>query len=370
MPASLAPRPAVQPPVSREDLEHVLEHTGSIWKVLAGARIFITGGTGFVGRWLLESLLHANDCLNLKVAATVLTRNPDRFEMQSPHLASHAAIEFLKGDAGSFAFPNGDFPFVIHAATERSFPSDAIHPNSTFDLDVAATRRVLEFASLHGTRRLLFTSSGAAYGPQPPELANIPEDYNGAPSTTAEGSAYGQAKRVSEFLCTMYARQFGFDALIARLFAFVGPYLPLDENFAVGNFVGDVLEGRPIRVKGDGTPYRSYLYAADLAAWLWTILTKGESARPYNVGSGEPISIADVARTVAVVGERRSRVEILSRPVAGMPALRYVPSVERAQEELGLKPRIQFEEGIRRTLNWAASPPIYGQNLMREGKAT
>ncbi len=122
-------------------------------------------------------------------------------------------------------------------------------------------------------------------GNSPPELTHIPEDYAGAPPTTDSTSAYGQAKRASEFLCTMYARQFGFAAVIARLFAFAGPYLPLNLNFAIGNFMRDVLAGGPVRIAGDGTPYRSYLYAADLAVWLLTFLIKGKSARPYNVGS-------------------------------------------------------------------------------------
>ena len=83
-------------------------------------------------------------------------------------------------------------------------------------------------------------------------MTHIAEDYAGAPSTVDTGSAYGQAKRVSEFMSTMYGRTYGFDAIIARLFAFVGPLLPLDANYAVGNFVRDVLGGGPVRIAGDG----------------------------------------------------------------------------------------------------------------------
>jgi dTDP-glucose 4,6-dehydratase len=213
------------------DLDHALEHVGDAWQALAGARLFITGGTGFVGKWLIESLLWASDRLNLGVSATVLTRNPDRFRAQSPQLAGHPALALLKGDVQSFDFPAGEFPFVIHAATERYFEPDVARPLSTFDLDLEGTRRVLEFARAHGARRLLFTSSGAVYGKQPPDLTHIPEDYAGAPLTTDTGSAYGQAKRASEFLCAMYARQYGFAALIARMFAFVGPHLPRPTDF-------------------------------------------------------------------------------------------------------------------------------------------
>ena len=299
------------------DRDHILAHTAGLWSDLRGSSVFITGGTGFVGTWLLESLACADDAFSLGVKATVITRNPEAFVQKSPHLAAHRALTLVEADVCSFPYPEGEFPFVIHAATERYFAAVPEHPLSTFDRDIKATRRVLEFARTHGTRRLLFTSSGAIYGKQPPGLTHIPEDYAGAPSTMDLQSPYGQGKRISEWMCAMYAAQYGLDTLIARLFAFVGPGLPLDANFAVGNFIRDAMQGGPIRIAGDGTPYRSYLYAADLAIWLWTILLKGTSCRPYNVGSAQEITIADLAKTVADNTRPGIPIEIACRLVPG-----------------------------------------------------
>jgi dTDP-glucose 4,6-dehydratase len=335
-----------------EDLDHILEHAGDPLRTLAGARLFITGGTGFVGKWLVESLLWANDRLNLGVSAVLLTRHPDRFLAKSPHLAEHPAVRLLHGNVSNFEFPSGEFPYVIHAATEPHFDPSPQHPLGTFDPDIDGTRRVLEFARTHGVHRLLFTSSGAVYGKQPPDLTHVPEEYTGAPSTLDNCSAYGQVKRVSEFMCSMYARQYGFSALIARLFAFVGPHLPLDINFAIGNFIRDVLAGHAIRLNGDGTPYRSYLYAADLAIWLWTILVEGESAHPYNVGSPEAVTILDLARTVAPLTKPQTAIEIATQAQPAVRPTRYVPRTTRAEQELGLHNRIRVAEGIRRTFNW------------------
>jgi dTDP-glucose 4,6-dehydratase len=344
----------------QRDLDHILGHTEGLWDDLRGEAVFVTGGTGFVGTWLLESLLAANDRLGLRARAVVLTRDPKRFVEGSPHVAQHPSVDLLRGNQTDFAFPEGRFPFVIHAATETAVDVRSERPLGAFGSNVDGTRRVLEFARLHGVRRFLLTSSGSVYGRQPPELTHVPEDYAGAPATIDAGSAYGHAKRVSEFMAAMYGRIYGFEATIGRLFAFVGPLLPLDANFAVGNFIGDALHGGPVRIAGDGTPYRSYLYAADLAIWLWTVLLRGKGARPYNVGSPEALTIAELARTVIRVVAPDARVEIAVKPVPGAAPARYVPNTARAEQELGLRSLISIEEGIRRTSSWHRESAVLG----------
>jgi len=334
-----------------QDLDHVLEHTEGLWEQLRREPVFMTGGTGFVGRWLLESLLWISDRLGLDVRVTALTRDPERFTKSAPHLASHAGLRLLRGNVVDFDFPDHTYPFVIHAATERITAPTLEQPLGSFAADERGTRRVLEFACSHRTRRLLFTSSGAVYGRQPSQVLNVPEEYTGAPATVDIGATYAHAKRISEFMCASYGSAHQFDVVIARLFAFVGPLLPLDTNYAVGNFIRDVIGGGPIRIAGDGTPYRSYLYSADLAIWLWTMLFRGKAAFPYNVGASTALSIAQLARTVAEATGAEVRIEIAHRPEPGQAPERYVPDTTRARE-LGLRPLISVDEGIRRTVSW------------------
>jgi nucleoside-diphosphate-sugar epimerase len=331
------------------DLDEVLQRTKDLWEPLRGSSLFVTGGTGFVGTWLNETLCWADSELNLGIRIVLLTRDPDAFRRKAPAVADHSGVEFIVGDATSFDFPTGKFKYVIHAATESSKAATPEHPDATFATAVAATKRVLEFAAQASTERFMFTSSGAVYGTQPLDLAAMSEDYPGAPSPMDAKSAYGQAKRASEFLCAMYARQYGFDALIARLFAFVGPYLPLD-NFAVGNFIKNVRDGKAIRIESDGSTARSYLYGADMAVWLWTILLRGQSFRPYNVGGSTPISIRQLAEKVAAVAGNDTSVEVLGLP--GVPATRYIPDTLRARTELQLKEHVRLEEALKRTLSW------------------
>jgi nucleoside-diphosphate-sugar epimerase len=334
------------------DLDHILAYTGTLWEELRGGRLFITGGTGFFGCWLLESLLWANAKYDLNAQATVLSRNPEAFARKAPHLAGNPAITLHQGDIQNFAFPAGHFTHVIHAATEASAKLNAEAPLVMLDTIVNGTRRALEFAVASGARKFLFTSSGAVYGTQPPDILNIFEDYPGAPDPMDPRAAYGNGKRIAEHLCALFAKQHGLETKIARCYAFVGPYLPLDIHFAIGNFIRDALRGGPICVNGDGTPFRSYLYAADLAIWLWTILFKGETGRPYNVGTEEGLPIAQIARLVADSVTPVCRVEIAREPTPGTAAPRYVPATRRARCELGLECWVPLADAIRKTEMW------------------
>ena len=335
------------------DLEHVLAHTAPVWRELNGARIFITGGTGFFGCWLLESLAFARDRLNLDIAATVLTRSPEAFRGKAPHLAGHPAIRLAAGDVRGLKLDNERFTHVIHAATEATPALNRDRPMEMLESIAEGTRRTLDFAAACGARRFLLTSSGAVYGSQPPDLTHLPETYAGAPDTCDPQWAYAEGKRMAEMLCAIWHRRHGLECVIARGFAFVGPFLPLDAHFAVGNFIGNCLRGESVEIRGDGTPHRSYLYAADLAIWLWTLLARGTPMRPYNVGSERDVTIAELAHIVAATLGRPNDVKIAGVPTPGAPAERYVPSTARARAELGLQEHIGLEESIRRTAAWA-----------------
>ena len=334
------------------DLDHILEHTRDLWDELRGQRIFITGGTGFFGCWLLESFIWANEKLNLKASAWVLSRNPEAFHHKAPHLATHPSMRFQRGEMHTFEFPDGEFSHIIHAATDTAHSPKIKAPLTLFDLNIQGTHHMLEFASTCGAVKFLFTSSGAVYGNQPAEIIHLPEDYNGAPMTVDIRSAYGQSKRASEFLCAAYAQNSGLRTMIARCFAFVGPWLPLDSNYAIGNFIRDALNVDPITILGDGTPRRSYLYAADLAIWLWTILFKGQSSHPYNVGSEDDLSIYNLAQEVTESLSIQVPINIAKKVVQNQPVERYVPSTQRARAELGLVAYINLADAIRRTAHW------------------
>jgi nucleoside-diphosphate-sugar epimerase len=341
-------------PLPREDLELVLEQTALLWEEARGQRIFLTGGTGFIGCWLVESFCHINQALNLGARMVVLTRDPPAFTAKCPHLTANAALVLHRGDVRSFTFPDGEFAYIIHAATDTIAKALADVRLHTFSTIVGGTERALQFAVAASVRKFLLTSSGAVYGQQPPGITHVPESYPGSPSPVDPASVYGEGKRTAELLCALHQQAGRLDCKIARCWAFCGPHLPLDQHFAVGNFIADVLAGRAIDIKGDGTPRRSYLYAAELAVWLWTILFRAPSLVPINVGSAHDVSILELAQTVAITLNPQTEIRVARPAVAGAAPLRYVPCVDRAGEVLGLRQIIGLEECIRRTAKWYA----------------
>ena len=334
------------PPLPKEDLEHVLAHTRPHWEHLRGGRIFVTGATGFFGIWLLESFAFTNRILDLGAKLVGLSRNPEAFYIKAPHLAQESSIALHRGDVRDFDFPRGSFTHVIHAGTTSSAP---VPPSEMLDTIIRGTKRTLEFAVAAGAKRFLYVSSGAVYGKQPPEITHIPETYLGSPNPMDPNSAYGEGKRVGELLCAIARQEHGLEATIARCFAFVGPHLPLDAHFAIGNFIRDAIKGEPIKVK-NASPYRSYLYASDLTVWLWTILFKGKPCRPYHVGSDQEISINDLAATVANLTEGGSLLSPSSNPIASIS--RYVPATQGIASELALEEVIKLRDALRKTTNY------------------
>ncbi len=163
------------------------------------------------------------------------------------------------------------------------------------------TRHILNFAKKCKCKKFLYLSSGAVYGYQPPNMKKITEDSVMAPKTNNkdfDNSALGQSKRMAELLVTIYSQKNYFKTNIARCFSFVGPLIPLDIHYAIGNFLKNAILQQSTYIKSDGQAVRSYMYMTDLTTWIWKILFKGKNSESYNVGSEEEIKIKDIAKLI------------------------------------------------------------------------
>lgn len=335
-------------PLLKQDLEHVLAQGKPAWLALTGCQLFLTGGTGFFGKWFLESIAYANDTLGCKIRATVLTRSSASFLENMPHLAYRKEFSWLDGDASTFKFPYGSFDYVLHLATFTSAYLEKIQPSEMLSQKLTATKHILDFARHSGARRILVTSSGAVYGQQPAELERICEGHATAPNPLLPGSAYGNGKRLVEQLCSVAE---DLDCVIARCFSFLGPHLPLEARYAAGNFLRDAITGGPIKVLGDGTAIRSYLYPADLVPWLLHLLIRGERGQAYNVGSQHPVTTKDLALKIASSLSSPLDVHVKEQQQT-LQCSRYVPDTTYSHESLGISECIDLDSAIHRTLHW------------------
>lgn len=347
-------------PLDKRDLDHILEYATPQLVELSEGRLFLTGATGLFGSWLLESLAHAQLELGLKFDVQFLSRDPDRFLAQHPFLKTIHRLSGLRGDIRSFTSPDGaSFSHMIHGAATSARETFVGEPAlKKFDTVSAGTRNTLDFAARSRVAKFLYLSSGAVYDVRG-LYAHEPlsETFSGAPDPILPSSALGLAKRTAEFFCATYSQQSLLKSIkVARCFSFIGPKIPLDIHYAVGNFIADGLARRPVTIRGTGRDVRSYLYLSDLVVWLLTILCSDDQFEVYNVGSEDARSIYDVAMMVASCFCPATSVITKNShtPETSAPSY-YVPSTMRAQEKLKLIARIGFEDGVRRTVSYYSS---------------
>lgn len=338
-----------------QDFAQIGNLARSSFDQLKDSHIFLTGGTGFIGTWVLEAIRFVNENQGANIRVTILTRNPENFHLKYPHLFEHPNFHYLAGDVVNLPYESlktaSQFTHLIHAATDASAELNEINPLRMFDTVVLGTRQILDFAVKEKISKVLYLSSGAVYGQQAPGVDFVSEASMSAPDCLNPKNTYAEGKRASEMLCAIYSKQFGCHIVIARIFALLGPLLNLDIHFAAGNFIRDAISGKKISVSGDGRPERSYLYPLDLVVWLLAMLTHGKSGAAYNAGSEEGISIADLAKlTSSLIGNHGY--EILGLTDSGWNPGRYVPSSEHIRDQLGVKQTVSLADAIKRTAYW------------------
>jgi len=324
------------------DIDHILRSAAGDFDALRSKSLFLTGGTGFFGKWLLGSLVAANDELDLDLKITVLSRDPAAFTRHYPQVDQVPALSFVQGHVADFSPVDARFDFILHAAADTTAVTTEAEERERTRTIVGGTQRMLDLAHKSGAQRLLNVSSGAVYGAFTSQLTGAKEDDYAAAQPLMP---YAAAKREAEQLCA----ESNLDFVTARAFAFLGPHLPLDAHFAAGNFLRDAHRGGPIIVRGDGTALRSYLHPADLVVWLVRMLARGQRGRTYNVGSDETVTTAQLARLMAEAVQPKPEVIIQSAQPQG-PQNIYLPDITRARTELNLDVAIPLPDAIARTL--------------------
>jgi dTDP-glucose 4,6-dehydratase len=315
--------------------------------------LVVTGGTGFLGKWLAESVATLNDAFGFGIECHLVARNIHRFSTDCPHLCNRKDLVLKRDDVRYMSELPRETSWVVHAAATPDNREHASHPVEVMSTISEGTTNALRLVSrLSQLRMFLNVSSGLVYGQQPLDLEKITESAQGSLSCSEPAAAYAEAKRFAETLCAAMRTQGHIPVSTVRPFSFVGPYQSLETPWAINNFLRDSLRGGAIRVLGNGKTVRSYMHGADFAAWVLTILVNSKSGRVYNVGNPEPTCIEDAARMVSSCFSPKPEI-IVGSSVNSYPHVsRFVPDVTAAQNDFGLTLAHSAQQAIERTVAW------------------
>lgn len=357
--------------VVRHDLDDIASRLDSEFAAMSGRTLFISGAAGFLGYYLVQSVLHWNRSHPEKPPVSLIAG--DNFIRGVPGwltaLDSDPALVRLRHDVTE-PLPEyvGNLDFIIHAASIASPIYYRMHPIETMDANVNGLRLLLDRwhrqqDNGHPISGFLFFSTSEIYGDPTPDHIPTPETYRGNVSCTGPRACYDESKRYGETLCVNFARQYGMPVACARPFNNYGPGLKITDRRVIPDFARDLFAGKDLVLLSDGTPTRTFCYITDAVVGYYKILVHGRAGEAYNIGNEKPeISmltlaqmLTDAARGLFGYDGRVVRKESVDRDYLTDNPQRRCPDITKARAELGFEPVIPIEEGLRRTLLWYQS---------------
>lgn len=350
-----------------EDLSDMATRLAAEFGKLSGKKLLIVGGGGFLGYYLVQAPLAWN---RLNKGAAIDVTVYDNWIRGTPSwldgLKTDPHLELVTHDITN-PVPSGapDFDFIIHAASIASPIYYRKHPIETMDANVNGLRHLLEYAlkqkkSGKPLSGFLFYSTSEIYGDPTPENIPTAETYRGHVSCTGPRACYDESKRYGETLCVNFAHQYDLPITMARPFNNYGPGLKISDRRVLPDFARDVFAGRDIVMLSDGSATRTFCYITDAIVGYYKILANGRKGEPYNIGTDKPeVPMAQLAESVVKLAEKHwdytGRVVKQISPdkdyLVDNPN-RRCPVIDKARNELGYEPTIDFEDGLERALIW------------------
>jgi nucleoside-diphosphate-sugar epimerase len=334
--------------ILEQDLIFIRDKLKTLYDRFVGKKLMVTGATGFFGKNLIQSIAFINRDLIQPIELTLISREPSDFLLKFP--VNDSSIKFIKHNLEQELNIDNNFDYILNAVVISPSEYKSLSPEEIYNKIIAQTKTVIDFSIKNPLLRVLHFSSGAVYGALS-ENSFLETDVLPTHSLVSNFSAYAMAKAQSEEMFYKASDNFGLNFSIVRCFSFMGPYLPLDTNYAVGNFIKNILDSEDIVINSDGLALRSYLYSADFVIWSLTILLMAKPGTVYNLGSDQIVSIKDLAYQLSIIEDSRLSVKIRGYN-SNDSILKYIPNINKARNELGLEVYHDLQSSLKRTLAW------------------
>ena len=325
-----------------KEIEQILhELNESEKKFYEEKRVLVTGGAGFLGSWLCETLIRLGSevtCLD--------NLSSGRFE-NIRHLVNEENFEYIRGDVSERI--EGRYDIIFHLASRASPLEFSRYPIEIIKANAFGTYNLLELARRNDSIFFL-ASTSEVYGD--PKVIPIPEDYRGNVNPVGERSCYDESKRLAEALCYAFYKQYGLRVMIGRIFNTYGPRMRYEGYYerVIPRFIVQALRNEPITIFGDGNQTRSFCYVTDLIIQILKFVSKNLKFEVLNLGNDEEIKIIDLAKLIIKLANSSSRIVFLS-PMPDDPKRRK-PDLSKMFKLLNFKPKIPLKEGLLRTISW------------------
>ena len=352
----------------KRDLDYICDSLSGEFPLMAGKDLLITGGGGFLGYYLVQSVLHWNERAKRadRVRVTVFENYRRGIPAWLTALQANPDLSVVEHDI-SRPLPQAMKPYryIIHAAGIASPTYYRRYPIETMDTNISGLRSLLDFAvAQEGTTTpvdgFLFYSSSEIYGDPQPEWIPTPEHYRGNVSCTGPRACYDESKRYGETLCVNFAQQHGLRIMMARPFNNYGPGLKITDRRVIPDFARDVFAKRDIVMLSDGSAKRTFCYSADAIIGYYKVLLRGKGGEPYNIGVERPeISMKELAERIIELGRElfgykgkvvlstsEEKVYLVDNPN------RRCPVIAKARQDLGYDPKVELSDGLRRSMVW------------------
>lgn len=336
----------------RQDCLLAAAGQSAVYSKLGFQHIAVTGGTGFLGTWIAEMVAALNDEHRLGITMDVFARNVNDWAQLYPHLAKRNDISLRSQDVRSPFELARNTNFVVHAA---GIPNNRVHASDPLRVQqttLLGLNNALDAATqLDSLSRFLNVSSCLVSGApnRPGALTEL--DYFPLPCGPLH-AVYAEAKRAAENLAAIYRSQFRMPVSTLRPFTFAGPFQALDRPWALNNFLRDVLTGSDIRMYGDGTARRSYLYGSDAGWWTLAALVNGVDGATYNIGSPMPVTHLELVELIGQKTSSKPHVVLNTKPTQQPAQDDLFPDTTFTQKSLGVVPTCTLEQTVDKAWRW------------------